>query len=198
MSEFMQTHGASMEIDTVYYQDAFSLRSDDCTKIVSVQHSVLAQGQHLLYGDGTRGVGTPREYLKSTGRHFSIHTTRGGDNALVSIAKKWFDPVYSMSKPVISDDQKHMCLTRNEKVEGEHMDQFVDVFDCSTGEFWESQHDLKPQGFGYLFTLVTPKPNKKERDYRDGSGQVKFFGGQYTCVQYSTKLLIYDGLDTQK
>ena len=78
------------------------------------------------------------EYVADAGRHFVMYERRDAKTVLnrsPTGSTRYFGLMYAKSLPVLSDDQKIICMPRF--AEG-----LIDMFDCSSAEFWVDREPL--------------------------------------------------------
>ena len=181
-----------------YVLDAFTLRnSENHSRLVLVMDAEKANGIHVSYKDYVNrsyyaSQEEPEELKVREDRHFDYVSRESHKSLIVSLAKRYFSDKYRSSMPIVSTDQKLVCMPRFALAGGTHgqimkSEDVIDVYDCSDERFWTSEKLVDIDDDFYLFSLDLGKKGYRTFRTMDFSRNNK-----YLAVQCEASLMIYD------
>ena len=105
-------------MDTNYTLKAFTLqRPGDMSRIVTVSDAIKSPQVHLSYEDYIRGNMNSRTHGKNEGRHFAYYERPKAKCSMKMTGQRYFAKKYAKSIPILSEDQKLLCIPRFSSIE---------------------------------------------------------------------------------
>ena len=121
------------------------------------------------------------------GRYFQLVERKSKSDPISTISKREFGDKYLHSLPVLSHDQKLLCMPRFDgNSEGEKG--IIDVFDCESLDFWQKEEPLDVSDESYKFSLKMSDDNDVKSFKSVSFSESK----RFVCILCEKKIMIFD------